>query len=94
MPNPASQPSRLNCEPLKKLIREVPDFPKKGVLFYDITSLLKHKLGLPMLINDLAEHYIKHDIDLMLSEGEGLVAPMRVSLPMPAPARLLRADWA
>ena len=30
---------------LKKLIREVPDFPKKGILFYDITTLLKDKVG-------------------------------------------------
>ena len=43
MSNPSPQPSRLNCEPLKKLIREVPDFPKKGILFYDITTLLKDK---------------------------------------------------
>ena len=28
---------------LKKMIREVPDFPKKGILFYDITTLLKDK---------------------------------------------------
>jgi adenine phosphoribosyltransferase len=27
----------MDCEPLKKLIREVPDFPKPGILFYDIT---------------------------------------------------------
>ena len=31
------------CEPLKKLIREVPDFPKKGILFYDITTLLNSR---------------------------------------------------
>ena len=31
---------------LKQLIREVPDFPKPGILFYDITTLLKDKLGL------------------------------------------------
>ena len=48
MSNPAPQQSRLNCEPLKKLIREVPDFPKPGILFYDITTLLKDKLGLAM----------------------------------------------
>src|SRR6202040_3753495 len=74
MPNPASQPSRLNCEPLKKLIREVPDFPKKGILFYDITTLLKDKLGLAMLMDALAEHYIKQDIDLVLGmEARGFI---------------------
>ena len=31
---------------LKKLIREVPDFPKPGINFYDITTLLKHPEGL------------------------------------------------
>ena len=46
MSNPAPQQSRLDCEPLKKLIREVPDFPKKGILFYDITTLLKDKARL------------------------------------------------
>ena len=45
-----------DCEPLKKLIREVPDFPKKGILFYDITTLLKDKVGFATLINALSEH--------------------------------------
>jgi len=35
----------VDCEPLKQLIREVPDFPKPGILFYDITTLLKDKRG-------------------------------------------------
>ena len=74
MPNPASQQSSLNCEPLKKLIREVPDFPKKGILFYDITTLLKDKAGLATLIDALAEHYIKHDVDLVLGmEARGFI---------------------
>jgi adenine phosphoribosyltransferase len=74
MPNPAPQPSRLDCEPLKRLIREVPDFPKKGILFYDITTLLKDKLGLATLIDALAEHYIKQDVDLVLGmEARGFI---------------------
>ena len=35
---------------LKKLIREVPDWPKKGILFYDITTLLKDAHGFHDLI--------------------------------------------
>ena len=31
---------------LKKLIREIPDYPKPGILFYDITTLLKDPVGL------------------------------------------------
>ncbi len=73
MSNPAPQPA-LNCEPLKKLIREVPDFPKKGILFYDITTLLKDKTGLATLIDALAEHYIKQDVDLVLGmEARGFI---------------------
>ena len=74
MSNPAPQPTALNCEPLKKLIREVPDFPKKGILFYDITTLLKDKTGLATLIDALAEHYIKQDVDLVLGmEARGFI---------------------
>ena len=74
MSNPAPQQSPLNCEPLKKLIREVPDFPKKGILFYDITTLLKDKVGLATLIDALAEHYIKQDVDLVLGmEARGFI---------------------
>ncbi|HET7208767.1 MAG TPA: adenine phosphoribosyltransferase [Terriglobales bacterium] len=64
----------VNCEPLKKLIREVPDFPKKGILFYDITTLLKDKLGFATLIDALSEHYIRKDIDLVLGmEARGFI---------------------
>ena len=64
----------VNCEPLKKLIREVPDFPKKGILFYDITTLLKDKLGFATLIDALSEHYLKQDIDLILGmEARGFI---------------------
>jgi adenine phosphoribosyltransferase len=40
---------------LKKMIREVPDFPKKGILFYDITTLLKDKTGFKKVIDSLTE---------------------------------------
>ena len=74
MSNPAAPQRTLNCEPLKTLIREVPDFPKKGILFYDITTLLKDKVGLATLIDALAEHYINHDVDLVLGmEARGFI---------------------
>ena len=38
---PTRPSSALNADQLKYLIREVPDFPKKGILFYDITTLLE-----------------------------------------------------
>ena len=46
-------PPQHNCDDLKKLIREVPDFPKPGILFYDITTLLKDTLGFARLIDAL-----------------------------------------
>jgi adenine phosphoribosyltransferase len=40
---------------LKRMIREVPDFPKKGILFYDITTLLKDKSGFKKVIDALTD---------------------------------------
>lgn len=69
----ATRPA-VNCEPLKKLIREVPDFPKKGILFYDITTLLKDKLGFATLIDALSEHYLEKEIDLVVGmEARGFI---------------------
>jgi len=64
----------LNSEQLKRLIREVPDFPKKGILFYDITTLLKDKAGFATLIDLFSEHYIGRQIDLILGmEARGFI---------------------
>jgi len=61
-------------ESLKKLIREVPDFPKKGILFYDITTLLKDKVGFARLIDSLSEHYLNTPIDVVLGiEARGFI---------------------
>jgi adenine phosphoribosyltransferase len=70
----ASVKASVSCEHLKKLMREVPDFPKKGILFYDITTLLKDKVGFATLIDALAEHYLGRDIDLVLGmEARGFI---------------------
>jgi len=64
----------VNCDHLKKLIREVPDFPKKGILFYDITTLLKDKVGFATLIDALSEHYLNEKIDTVLAiEARGFI---------------------
>jgi adenine phosphoribosyltransferase len=63
-----------NCDHLKQLIREVPDFPKKGILFYDITTLLKDRVGFAKLIDSLSEHYLNSGIDLVLGiEARGFI---------------------
>ena len=66
--------SNINCEPLKALIRTVPDFPKPGILFYDITTLLKDKAGFAQLIDAFAGHFIGRNIDLVLgTEARGFI---------------------
>lgn len=66
--------SNLNADQLKRLIREVPDFPKKGILFYDITTLLKDKVGFATLVDRFSEHYLNRRIDLVLGmEARGFI---------------------
>ncbi len=74
MSDTASLKVGVDCEHLKRLIREVPDFPKKGILFYDITTLLKDKVGFATLIDALSEHYLGKDIDVVLGmEARGFI---------------------
>jgi len=65
-------------EDLKTLIREVPDFPKPGILFYDITTLLKDPIGLHRAVDSLADHYVGRKIDRVVGiEARGFIfAPM------------------
>ncbi len=52
---------------LKKAIREVPDFPKKGILFYDITTLLKDARAFQHTIDMLGNRYIDKNIDAVVA---------------------------
>ena len=59
---------------LKKLIREVPDWPKPGILFYDLTTLLKDARGFRTLIDKLCEHYHGQKIDIVTGiEARGFI---------------------
>jgi adenine phosphoribosyltransferase len=61
-------------EHLKQIIREVPDFPKPGILFYDITTLLKDAAGLKAVIDALQSHYRDTRVDLVLGiEARGFI---------------------
>ncbi len=51
---------------LKSLIREVQDFPKPGINFYDITTLLKDKQGFRETIDALGEHYQGTPVDIVI----------------------------
>ena len=68
-PQPAT-----SCDDLKKLIREVPDFPKPGILFYDITTLLKDGPGFRAVIDALTERYRDAHIDTVVGiEARGFI---------------------
>src|SRR5215468_8402052 len=59
---------------LKKLIREIPDFPKPGILFYDITTLLKGAKGLRAVIDRTVEHFSGRNVDCVIGiEARGFI---------------------
>ncbi len=64
----------MRVEELKALIRQVPDFPKPGILFYDITTLLKDAAGLRAVIEALAARYRDARPDLVVGiEARGFI---------------------
>ncbi len=61
-------------EKLKKTIRSIPDFPKEGILFRDITTLLKDKTALADAINLLAERHKGKEISKVVGiESRGFI---------------------
>lgn len=59
---------------LKNLIRDVPDFPKKGIIFKDITTLLKDKDAFKEAIDKLAEECEEKKIDKVVAvEARGFI---------------------
>jgi len=92
-------------EGLKRYIREIPDFPKPGVLFYDITTLLKDPVGLHHAVDTLANHYVGRLVDRVVGiEARGFIfAPMvayrlnagfvPVRKPKKLPAEITRATY-
>lgn len=59
---------------LRSLIRDIPDFPKSGILFRDITTLLRHPEGLRFTIDHLANKFSNHSIDYVVGmESRGFI---------------------
>jgi adenine phosphoribosyltransferase len=59
---------------LKKLIREIPDYPKPGILFYDLTTLLMDPQGFHTLVDRLCEHYNGKNVDVVAGiEARGFI---------------------
>jgi len=64
------------CEKLdlKKVIRNIPDFPKPGILFYDITTLLNNKAAFAQTVDALAEEFKDKKIDSVVAvEARGFI---------------------
>ena len=90
---------------LKKLIRHVPDFPKSGILFYDITTLLRDRSGFAQAVECLAVPYRDSAVDLVIGiESRGFILGAAVAdrlnvgfVPVrkagKLPARTLRAEY-
>src|SRR5262245_56775191 len=77
--------------PLKKLIRDIPDFPKKGVLFRDITPLLADASGLALAIELLANPFRGKNIDLVVgAESRGFIFGTAVACCLSAGFSLVR----
>ncbi len=93
-------------ENLKSKIRHVPDFPKVGILFYDITTLLRDPVGLRVAIDSLAAPFANMGIDIVVGiESRGFIfgAPVAdrigagfapVRKPGKLPSRTIRGTYA
>ena len=104
--SPSAKTASGSMDQLKTLIREVPDYPKPGILFYDITTLLKHPSGLRAVIDALRAHFAGHGIDRVVGiEARGFIfapavayalsagfVPMRKPKKLPAPTE--RVEYA
>ncbi len=91
---------------LKQRIRHVPDFPKPGILFYDVTTLLKDREGFRMAVDAMAAPHLAGAVDLVVGiESRGFIfgsavadrlaagfAPVRK--PGKLPSKIRRASYA
>jgi adenine phosphoribosyltransferase len=73
----------VSAEELRAKIREVPDFPKPGILFYDITTLLKDAAAYREAIRMMLDPYRADPVDIVIGmESRGFIfsAPMAIEL--------------
>jgi len=95
----------MDMEQLKSRIRHVPDFPKAGILFYDVTTLLQDAVGFRAAIDSVASPFVDQGIELVVGiESRGFIfgaavadrigagfSPVRK--PGKLPSRTLRATY-
>ena len=59
---------------LKELVRDIPDFPKEGIVFKDITPLFLNPTSLKKVINEISDHYVNKKIDIIVgAEARGFL---------------------
>ncbi|MBA2302554.1 MAG: adenine phosphoribosyltransferase [Acidobacteria bacterium] len=59
---------------LKSKIRHVPDFPKAGILFYDVTTLLRDRVGLRLALDSMTQPFAGRGIELVVGiESRGFI---------------------
>ena len=76
---------------LKDFIRSIPDYPKKGILFRDITTLIKNENAFAEAINQIIEKSKKYEIDKIAAiESRGFVFASAVSYLLKKPFIMLR----
>ena len=61
-------------ESIKSKIRTVPHWPKKNIMFRDITTLLKDPVGFRLIIDSLAQHYVSDELDFEFDTIVGIEA--------------------
>ncbi len=76
---------------LKEFIRSIPDYPKKGILFRDITTLIKNKDAFKETINQIVERSKKYKFDKIAAiESRGFVFASAISYILEKPFVMLR----
>ena len=76
---------------LKEYIRSIPDYPKKGILFRDITTLIKNEIAFEETVNQIIERSKKYKVDKIAAiESRGFVFASAVSYILKKPFIMLR----
>ncbi len=78
-------------EKLKKIIRDIPDFPKKGIIFKDVTTLLRDPVSFQRTVDLLGHRYIDRSIDLVVGvEARGFIVGAALAYKLGAGIILVR----
>jgi adenine phosphoribosyltransferase len=81
----------VTVDELKQRIRDIPDFPKAGILFRDITPLLADGVAFRQAIDRIGERYVRQEIDVVVGvEARGFVIGSALAYKLGAGTVLVR----